>query len=210
MRKEVERASDRLKKHMQKMQHQVKNDFNLLSGIMLLQSEALKDNSELYEVLQQNMNRIKAVGLLYEQAYQHTTPDHIVLPEYIRAVAQSLKSTYVVPDKDIRLDIHVECVILPVEKARACGLIICEALTNSFKHAFTELRQGSITLSIILSGTQVVIEIRDNGKGLPATFSIEQVRSSGMLLIRSFASQINASLEIIGTNGTALRVVLKV
>lgn len=193
--------------HIQEMRHQVKNDFNMISSIMLLQSELAKDKPEMYEILQENMNRIKVIGLLYEQAYHHHKADYIALQGYVTAIVHTLQNTYATLSKTIYIDVHIEDIVLHIEKAQACGLIIHEALTNSLKHAFTPMQEGNIVLSIAQTGPQIILEVNDNGKGLPSGFNIDQASSLGMQLIKSFSGQLNAMLKIISTTGTGLRLV---
>ncbi|MBL3278720.1 sensor histidine kinase, partial [Klebsiella pneumoniae] len=74
-------------------------------------------------------------------------------------------------------------VYLDLERAVPCGLLVNELVTNAFKHAFPEPRQGDITVAVSSRDGQVTLVVRDNGVGLPPDFDLATVKSLGLQLV---------------------------
>ena len=72
--------------------------------------------------------------------------------------------------------------LLEITQAVPCGLIVNELLTNAFKHAFPATRSGLIEVSFHCSDERCVLEISDNGVGLPASLEPETAASMGLQL----------------------------
>ena len=90
-----------------------------------------------------------------------------------------------------------------LEKAIPLGLIINEALTNAFKHAFDTNQDGQINLSFI-KADNYQLKISDNGKGFPATTPPKF--SMGMTLIDALVKQLNGSYDIRNDQGAIFEV----
>ena len=63
-------------------------------------------------------------------------------------------------------------------------------------------KKGKITLSLKKTETVAVIEVSDNGIGLPAGFELSTVDSMGLSLVNSLVEQIEGDFNIESKNGT--------
>ena len=90
---------------------------------------------------------------------------------------------------------HLRCRELAAEKVTSLALLIFELLTNSFKHAFPGNQSGHVEVCLKRDGEDVVRRYSDSGDGLPKQFEIEKSRSTGMLLTRTFTSQLGGKLS---------------
>ena len=108
----------------------------------------------------------------------------------------------------ILLNINVGDMYLNINKAIPCGLIINELLTNALKHAFTDGRKGKISIKFHRENdNKLILEIRDNGKGLPEGLNIETSSSLGLKLVKNLAKQIDGKLYIERETGTIFKII---
>jgi len=96
-----------------------------------------------------------------------------------------------------------------IEAALPIGLITNELLTNAFKYAFSEDAEGTIKLSLSrVDEDGFMLQISDNGRGLPEDFSFEDQTTLGMFMVKLLVEQLYGHLEIINKNGTTFRIMI--
>ena len=90
-----------------------------------------------------------------------------------------------------------------IEHALPCGLIINECLTNSLKHVFKNESEHNFSLKFKKTEDKYILEISDNGPGLPKNLDNYQTKSLGLRLIVSIAKkQLLGDIEYIYGKGT--------
>ena len=82
------------------------------------------------------------------------------------------------------------------------GLIINELVSNALKYAFPGDKKGFIKIGLHHNVNQYVLEVSDNGVGLPKDFNAEETDTLGMLLINSLTQQLDGNLEVQGKPGS--------
>jgi two-component sensor histidine kinase len=94
-------------------------------------------------------------------------------------------------------------VLLPINAAIPCGLLVNELISNALKHAFPDDRQGEITIELLMEGAQhAVLTVSDNGVGISETFSLEQTQTLGLQLVTMLSDQLGGVIEIHRANPT--------
>ena len=121
----------------------VKNNLQIISSLLALQSRYIKDEQALRS-FQVSQERIQAMALVHEKFYQSDDLARIDFGEYIRSLAADLGNSYGLGQRQIKLKINAEKILLGVDTAIPCGLIVNELVTNSLKHAFQGRAQGEI------------------------------------------------------------------
>jgi len=87
------------------------------------------------------------------------------------------------------------------------GLILNEAITNSFKYAFPEDKQGLINIELkTVSENNYLLTIKDNGIGLPHGFNLIRPDSMGMNLMQGLSAEIGAQFTLTNENGTRVNI----
>jgi two-component sensor histidine kinase len=114
-------------------------------------------------------------------------------------------------DRDrIKLDIRTEKTELIADTAIPCGLIINELITNSLKHAFPGERSGTISLSFKqLKSKNYLLEISDDGVGIPKDVDIYNTDSLGMQLVTILIGQLGGTLKVKRSGGTGFTIRFK-
>ncbi|MGM0458228.1 MAG: PAS domain-containing sensor histidine kinase [Bacteroidota bacterium] len=185
--------------------HRVKNNLAVITGLLELQYHNLK-NEDAKAALRDSQLRINSMGLIHEKLYQNESLSDIDFGDYARELIDVIVSSQRQSPKQIDIQFDTVPVKLPIKKAVPCGLIINEIVTNSLKYAFQDDHPNPvIRIKLTRSNGEATIEISDNGIGLNEPFEELDTESLGVLLIKTLTSQLEADLEVDGTNGTCYR-----
>jgi|GEM_PF-354063 len=186
---------------LQEIHHRVKNNLAVVSGLIQLQMYETED-PVIKETLMESESRIQTMALIHEKLYRSKSLSHISCDSYIGELVETIRRTSVDNDKNISVNTDIEEVELNIDQAVPFALLINEAVTNSFKHAFDGRDEGRIQIKIYSKGGKLYAELGDNGVGLPEDFSPKTMDSLGMTLIQNFAKQLEADWEIGSDDGT--------
>ncbi len=191
---------------LKEVHHRVKNNMQVISSLLNIQAETA-GNEVFSNLLGESQQRIKSMSLIHENLYQSENLQEIDFEDYINMLANSLCRFYSVPGVSILLDIQVDHVALDLETAVPCGLIINEIISNSLKHAFKG-REGTGTISIALTKTKCnyVLEIKDDGCGLPEDFQLETATSMGIEIVSILTQQLDGKIRTFGTEGAGFEI----
>ncbi len=192
---------------LREIHHRVKNNFQVIISLLKIQSRHIKDQS-LRDTFMDSQNRIRSMALVHERLYMSNDLSNIRSAEYISTLVNGLKRSYTT-HSGIDLQADVADIKLPVDTAIACGLIINELISNSLKHAFHEMREGTILISFHSSGNELECEliIMDNGCGLPEDIELGKVKSMGLSLVNSLSTrQLSGKVEITRDAGTEFKI----
>lgn len=191
---------------LKEIHHRVKNNLQVISSLLNLQSGAASDPAVL-AMLAESRNRIKSMALIHEKLYQSKGLARIDFAEYVRSLTNHLYRTYVVNSNLIRLELAVENVQLNVDAAIPCGLMLNELVSNSLKYAFPHGQSGKICVKLARAGDdRLILIVHDNGVGLPQDLDVKNSKSLGLKLVQILSKQLEGDLSFHSENGTEFRV----
>jgi PAS domain S-box-containing protein len=179
---------------LQEVHHRVKNNLQVISSILNLQSSYVKDKNTL-NILRESQNRIKSMSFIHESLYQTKDFSSIDFADYILSLSNNLIHSYNIGSGTVRLDTDFEKVFLNLDQAIPCGLIVNELLSNALKYAFTGNKKGVLNLSIKEKQNKVYLRIKDNGVGLPPEFKFEEADSLGLQLVFTLIEQLDGEVK---------------
>src|SRR5579863_2972564 len=122
---------------LREIHHRVKNDFQVVSSILGLQSRTVADPGTC-KMFRESQNRIHSMALLHESLYQSEHLSRVNIPDYIRELAAHLFHSYGVAPERIHLRTNLDRLALDLNAAVPCGLIVNELISNSLKYAFPD------------------------------------------------------------------------
>ncbi|WCO01400.1 tetratricopeptide repeat-containing sensor histidine kinase [Psychroserpens ponticola] len=189
--------------------HRVKNSFQIVSGLLFLQSSTIKDKAA-SKALQETQNRINSMAVLHQKLYKQDHTSGIDCKDYITALMTDILSSYSLPNIEKKL--MVEPIIMDIEVVTSLGLIINELVTNSLKYAFSDEQTNSyIEISLKKNNDDVVLEVIDNGNGISE--GSDKKDTLGLSLVRDLSEKINGkisfeSLQNTDPKGTKVSIVL--
>jgi PAS domain S-box-containing protein len=192
---------------LKEIHHRVKNNLQVVSSILYLQSKNLK-SKKILNILQESQHRIRSMALVHEKLYQSESIANIDFSGYIKDLANFLFRTYAKNTSAIGLKLNVQKIPLDIETAIPCGLILNELVSNALKYAFPDERGGKITVEFFSDEKDNYnFVIKDNGIGLPGNVSINNASSLGLRLVQSLVAQLEAKININRDNGTSYEIV---
>ena len=157
------------------------------------------------EIFRENENRIFSMSLIHEKLYQSEDLSNINLGGYLQKLAEELFRSFGNYFDRIQLKLQLASVLVNIETAMPCGLILNELLSNSLKHAFPDDRPGEISIHLDINASQqLVMTLSDNGIGIP-TCMIHTFSSFGLKLVKTLASQLKADLKCLNQTGTSFQ-----
>jgi two-component sensor histidine kinase len=195
---------------LKEIHHRTKNNMQVVCSLLKLQSSRLGD-PQLRRALQDSENRVRSMALVHEKLYQSQDLSHIDLKDYIKDLAYFLLTVYQIESERINLHLDLQSVIVNIETAMPCGLIINELTSNAFKYAFPGLQKG--TINIYLRMTQdhnIELRVADNGVGLPPELDLWTTDSLGLKLVTTLGkNQLNGILEVRREQGTEFHIIFR-
>ena len=189
---------------LREVNHRVKNNLAVMVGLINLQTEEVESREDALSALSKTRDRILAMSSIHSLLYHSPDVSHICIPEYLRSVIQKLQGVYQQPS-NISLEMDMEELMVDVNRAVPLGLIVSEAITNALKHAFAPEAAGEIRVLLYSRGQHGVLQIKDNGRGIPRETAKKGTISLGQQLMHSLAQQIDGTLTIdSGKEGTTV------
>ncbi|MCD6066825.1 MAG: two-component hybrid sensor and regulator [Bacteroidetes bacterium] len=193
---------------LKEVHHRVKNNLQVISSILNLQSTYVRDEKTLY-ILRECQNRIKSMAFIHEALYQNKNFSEIPFNDYLIMLVKNLFQTYNVDHSNVKLNFDIDPVFLNLDTSIPCGLIVNELVSNSFKYAFPDNKQGFIFISLKKQKNDVCLIIKDNGVGLPNEIDFKNTESLGLQLVVTLVEQIGGNIKLDNTNGTKFEITFK-
>ncbi len=178
---------------LQEVHHRVKNNLQVISSILNLQSSYVKDPNTL-SILRESQNRIKSMSFIHESLYQTTDFSSIDFSDYILSLSKNLLHSYSIKAGLIELDAKFDKVYLNLDQAIPCGLIVNELVSNALKYAFPNNQKGVLTMKIREVKNKVELMIKDNGVGVPADFDFDHADTLGLQLVYTLIEQLDGEV----------------
>ncbi len=204
---EAKRAAERIQASLlekevllREVHHRVKNNLQIISGLLYLQSEA-GASPEAAEMFAMSRNRISSMALVHEEIYRSDDFSGVNLKNYVTKLLPRIVNTFM-GSKKFECLLDVEEVWVNIDKAVPFGLILNEIVTNAAKHAFPGRGDGRMTVSIKEKDGTLEAVVEDNGVGLPDGFDPERSQTLGMQLIANLARQLKGTLRVESEGGT--------
>ncbi len=191
---------------LKEVNHRVKNNLQVISSLLNLQSAHLKDRQSL-EIFKESQNRVRVIALAHKHLYRHKNLARINVGDYIQSLTGELFSAYRPYANSVTLKVNAADVLIEIDSAIPCGLIINELVTNSLRYAFPAGRTGEITIDLRLDNNKFTLLVRDNGVGLPNGLDFRNTESLGLQLVKTLTDQLDGTIELDKSCGTEFRII---
>ena len=174
---------------MKEIHHRVKNNLQIITSFLNLQSRQVSDPAGL-AALADARARINALSLVHRSLYETENLETVRLGPFFTDLFDHLTDALGLEDRDIALEHEILDVELEADRAIALALFAVEAITNAGKHAFPDDREGTVTVRLADAGQdRLALSICDDGVGLPETQAEPARMRLGATLIDGFAKQ---------------------
>ena len=186
---------------LQEIHHRVKNNMQVVSSLLRMQSRYFKDEFDKKLILD-SRNRVNSMALIHESLYQSKDLSQIDFEYYIKNLIGHLISTFGSKAEHIKYKQNINKIFLNINKAIPCGLIVNELISNSIKYAFPDGKEGEISINMELKDNEYTLFVFDNGVGLPEEVDFLKPESLGLQLISALTKQLHGTVDLERKNGT--------
>ena len=190
---------------LKEIHHRVKNNMQLISSILNLQSKYVEDEQAL-AIFKNGQSRIRSMAFVHEKMYESEDLAKIDFAEYVRSIAHYLFGLHEMSPR-VRLNVDIKDILLDVNTAIPCALIINELLSNSLKYAFPEGIEGEICIQLSSDKDgKFTLIVEDNGIGFPKDLDFRKTESLGMQLVIMLVEQLEGTVELDKSKGTSFTI----
>lgn len=180
---------------LRELHHRVKNNMQLMIAF-LWKSAQRKDNLSKEEIIKEAQNRIKSMSLIHSFFYQSENLGRIEFTAYLHKLVQEYQKTW--SSKNINFILDVEPFLSDLDSAISLGMVANEIITNSIKHGFSNVAEGTIRIMLKHNKKNIELSFTDDGCGFKTEFPFEQKGSMGLSLIRDLvAIKMKGEIKII-------------
>jgi len=190
---------------LKEIHHRVKNNLQVVSSLLKLQSSYVKDERSL-DLLVDSQNRIRSMALVHQKLYQSKDFSEVDFSEYLKQLTEHLFHVFKSRQGDIGVVINAADINLSIDLAIPCGLILNELISNSLKYAFPGNNKGKINISFGKNEGKYEIILSDNGIGFPKELDYRKTKSLGLQLVNTLVGQIDGTISMENTAGTTFKI----
>ncbi len=185
---------------LKEVHHRVKNNLQIILSLINLNIDFDTDTKN---ILLNTQNRIYAMALIHEKIYGSDSLSEVNMKEYIESLVSAILDLY---ESDIKTDINIDQINLHMEQSVPLGLIINELVTNTIKYAFTDRKDGNISIDFTKDKNCYKFLYNDDGIGLPDDIDIDNLTSLGLIVITNLTLQIGGTFSILDCEGAGFKI----
>jgi len=190
---ELEAALREKNSLLQEVHHRVKNNLQIISSMLALQTERL-DPEVPREPFYESTRRVRAIALTHELLYGMESLAEVDLGAYARALCETLRTSIA---GDAVVEITPDPVTVAADQAVPTGLVLNELVTNALKYG--RGADGSaphVEITIRATDEGFSLSVRDHGPGLPPGFDLAQSDRLGLTMVQALSRQLRGQLEV--------------
>ncbi len=209
----LKRAEERIRAEIREKEmliretnHRVKNNMQIIASLLNLQARHSTDPS-VVRMFRESRLRIQAMAQVHEMLYSSHVPSRLDFGRYVESLTEKLKVSFGTDRKGIVFLFDTEPVLLDVDAAVPCGLIVQELISNVLKYAFPEGWAGNpeVRISVHQPDGDCELTVRDNGVGLPTSLDVEKTETLGLSLVRLLGrDQLKGTMDIRNVPGAGV------
>lgn len=193
---------------LKEIHHRVKNNLQIVSSLLGIQSRSIIDNKA-KEAINEGRTRVHSMSLIHQDLYRKDNLTGVEMQNYLPKLASNLFDTYNIQGDHINLILDIDDIKLDVDTVIPIGLIVNELITNTLKYAFPGNRKGNLNISLTEINDTLLLIVVDDGIGLKQIQRETQEKSFGHSLIRAFKTKLDADIDISSLEGTSVSISIK-
>ena len=191
---------------IKEIHHRVKNNLQIVSSLLNIQTEYSNDE-QIIGAVHESQCRVKAMALIHQLLYQEENFTNIDFKNYLQQLAKTLEGIYKTSQNKVKTEILADKIAMDIDTSIPLGLIVTELVSNAYKYAFSDSKQGHIKIELTGINDHYELSISDNGKGLPDSIDIHNANSMGLKLVKLLSEQIDGDLSVNRIHGTTFKLV---
>lgn len=180
---------------LNEVHHRVKNNLQIVASLLHLQAGAVQDPG-FNRLIAESEGRVRAMALLHQILYERKDFAHVELDVYLQRLAELQMQIHRSNGRRVQLQLDCDHLRMDLSQSIPLGQIVNELLSNAFKHAFNDTRNGELQVTLKAEGgDRARLVVRDNGPGWHPEAEDNEPRGLGTQLIQLLSEQIGAELK---------------
>lgn len=169
--------------------HRVKNNFQLVASLLVLQARR-SESPAARDALRAMNQRVTAISVLHRQVYREDGAEWVDAAVMVRELVGDLTAS---AGRDgVRVSMSLDPVILPAAQGAPLALVAGELVGNALAHGFPEGRPGVVTVTLDRTADGFELMVADDGVG----FEGDAPRGFGLTIVQLFVQQLRGRLEV--------------
>jgi two-component sensor histidine kinase len=194
---------------MKELHHRVKNNLQIVSSLLSLQTNRVQDEGAA-SILKESQQRVQAMSFIHQRLYKKEELTSVNMKEYLTDLAESLVASYGYHPDEFDLRVSVEQEMMDIDKALPIGLIMNEIITNALKYAYKDISHPSLHIQLAQHTDHITCSVKDNGIGINETEWKQKSSSFGKQLITALCKQLRARQALVVDQGTQFTISIPV
>lgn len=186
---------------IKEIHHRVKNNLEVVSSLLSLQSTHI-DDKKIKDNMLQIQNRIQSMSMIHQNLYQGKNLGSIEMKNYFNIMGDYVLQSYGTEQRIVMV-YDMEELELNVDIATPIGLIVNELITNSLKYAFPNNLTGVITIKLVQKFEHLELTVTDNGVGIQKGKELSGT-GFGTQLITLLTKQLDGKMVLHQKKGTSV------
>jgi len=181
---------------IREVHHRVKNNLQTISSLLSLQARRLEPGRG-QEALREAERRVRSIAVVHE-VLSREPGEEVPFDEIVASLVKMAEEA-ATGDHPVEITVAGDLGAVPADVATPLAVVLAELLQNAVEHAFSSGSRGPGRVEVDLAATAGRLSVRvvDDGRGLPAGFSIERTTSLGLSIVRSLVtSQLGGSIQM--------------
>lgn len=204
----ISKSLDEKEMLLKEIHHRVKNNLQVISSLLSLQSQTITDETA-HSAILEGRNRVKSMALIHQNLYQDENLSGVNAAEYISKLTENLFSSYRVDHDNIQFQHQVAPVSLDVDTIIPIGLILNELISNALKYAFPDGRKGILEVQLEQLEEGIKLSVKDNGVGVEKEIlDKKQSTSMGYRIVNAFVKKLKAVMTVDHQEGTKVDILI--
>ncbi|HEX5586932.1 MAG TPA: sensor histidine kinase [Acidimicrobiia bacterium] len=188
---------------IREIHHRVKNNLQTIAALLRLQGRHLQ-SPEARAALEESERRIRAIAVVHE-TLSRDPRDVVRFDDIIQPLVRVVQETVASLDADLRFDVVGDAGYLPGDLATPLAVVLNELMQNAVDHAFPLVEgrpKGCVRVHLSRREGELLVDVIDDGVGLPSTFSIGASIGLGLSIVQALVTtELNGTIEMSAGDG---------
>jgi two-component sensor histidine kinase len=189
---------------IREIHHRVKNNLQTIASLLRLQGRRLQ-SPEAQQAIEESERRIRSIAIVHETLSREVN-DIVPFADIVQPLVRVVEETVSTPELRLRFQVEGDAGDIPGEIATPLAVVLNELMQNAVDHAFPEGSgpdEGHVTVRLARDDTELVVDVVDDGVGLPAGFSLEGSGGLGLSIVHALVTtELGGSIELHDEQGT--------
>lgn len=203
--RKMEQSKQEARRTLQSLFRNCTNSLKLAS--ILLELEAMMHGGS-GRRLKESSRRVSALYKIQESLFLETEVQNARLSQLLRDFCTDLICQNGRTSKEIQTGIRTRIKGFQSGSMLTVLLVVSELFANAVEHGLGTRLAGEVDVSLEEQGDYLMLEVRDNGIGLPPSFNVSKVNTLGLSVVKAILEGLEGTLAMHSDRGTQVLITI--